>query len=119
VKQIAASQIEGRTVMADRKQSAAYEVLRPSSRRLLMFIETEIARNGGNAVTFYNDQLEAVGSRRVVGPGLSELNALGLLRVAQYQKRHLIGLSDGWRDIASKREVLLISARARVQRPSR
>ncbi len=103
------------TQRADVKQSAAYDVLRASSRRLLAFIEQEIARQGGGNVVLFNDQLEVVGSRRVVGPGLSELNALGLLRVARYQKRHLISFSDGWKQIASKRDALLISARARVE----
>ena len=73
------------TQRADVKQSPAYEVLRASSRRLLMFIEQEIARQGGGNVTLYADQLAVVGSVRVVLPGLSELNALGLIRDARYR----------------------------------
>ena len=34
--------------MADRMKSPAYEVLRASSRRLLLFIKQEIARQGGS-----------------------------------------------------------------------
>jgi len=76
------TEAEGRTAMADRTtpertQSHAFAVLRPSSRRLLMFIETEIARSDGGSVTLYMDQFEVVGSRNVVLPGLSELHALG------------------------------------------
>jgi hypothetical protein len=36
-------------------------------------------------VTLYADQLAVVGSVRVVLPGLSELNALGLIRDARYR----------------------------------
>jgi hypothetical protein len=36
-------------MMADRMKSPAYEVLRASSRRLLLFIEQEIARQAGSA----------------------------------------------------------------------
>ena len=65
--------------MADRTQSPAYEALRASSRRLLLFIEGEIARQGGGAVTLFADQLAVVGSIKVIVPGLAELHALGLL----------------------------------------
>ena len=41
--------------MADRTQSPAYEALRASSGRLLLFIEGEIARQGGGRVTIYAD----------------------------------------------------------------
>ena len=67
-----------------RERSAAYEVLRPSSRRLLRFIDIELARNGG-ATIFHNDQFEVVGSLdRVVLYGLAELHALGLIDVERY-----------------------------------
>jgi hypothetical protein len=83
---------------------------------VLEFIEDEIARKGGGNVTFYADELAVVGCNKTVRPALSELNALGLLRVVRYRKQHLIGLSDGWREIASQRDALIISARARSER---
>ena len=103
------------TQRADVEQSAAYGVLGASSRRLLTFIEDEIAREGGGNAKIYTDQLEAVCSLKTALPALSELNALGLLRVARYQKRHLISLSDGWR-VVSKRDAMITSARARIHR---
>jgi hypothetical protein len=75
-------------MMADRTQSPAYGVLRASSRRLLRFIEYEIARSGGDSVTLYADQLAVVGSIRVVLPGLSELSGLGLIDWQRLPKRH-------------------------------
>jgi hypothetical protein len=41
-------------MMTDRTQGAAYGALRASSKRLLMFIEQEIARHGGGPVTIFN-----------------------------------------------------------------
>jgi hypothetical protein len=76
----------------ERMQSPAYQVLGTSSRRLLAYVEQEIAKQGGHA-TLYNDQLEAIGSRKVYLAGLSELNALGLLKVMRCPKKHLIGYS--------------------------
>ena len=104
------------TQREDVKQSPVYEALRASSRRLLMFIEQEIARNGGRPVMLYNDQFAVVGSVRVIPPGLSELHALGLIEVTRYPKRHMCALSERWRDIASKQDALIISARARTLR---
>jgi hypothetical protein len=99
---------------SDVMQSTAYEVLRPSSKRLLAFVEREIERQGGGNVRLYNDELEMIGSRRIVLPSLSELNALGFLRVTRYQKQHVIGLSDGWRAV-SKRDARVLSASARIR----
>jgi hypothetical protein len=59
---------ERRQSMADRMKSPAYEVLRASSRRLLLFIETEIARQGGGSATIYPDQFRVVGSIRIIVP---------------------------------------------------
>ena len=73
--------------MPDRTGSPAFQVLRPSTRRLLMFIDTEVARNGGNPVTLYADQFDVVGSIRVVVPGLSELCGLGLIEWQRFPKR--------------------------------
>jgi hypothetical protein len=106
------------TVLAPerRRHSPAYLALRPSSRRLLMFIETEIARGGVGPVTIFNDQLEMIGSRRVYLPGLYELHALGLVEVTRYPKRHVCQLSDGWRDITTRKQAMMISGVARFQR---
>jgi hypothetical protein len=41
-----------------------YQILRASTRRLLKFVESEIARRGGGCATIYNDMLEMIGSRR-------------------------------------------------------
>lgn len=97
--------------MAERMQSPAYEALRASSRRLLLFIEGEIARQGGGRVTIYADQFAVVGSIRVVLPGLSELHALGLIDVQRFQKRHVCALSERWRDVVSRHDAVDISGR--------
>jgi hypothetical protein len=120
------TEAESRTAMADRTpertQSHAFAVLRPSSRRLLMFIETEIARSGGGSVTLCMDQFEVVGSRSLVLPGLSELHALGLIEVTRLPKRqlfamrHLCAMSERWRDIRTLRDAKIVSVVARVQR---
>jgi hypothetical protein len=102
--------------MAERTQSPAYEALRASSRRLLLFIEGEIARAGGGTVTIYADQFAVVGSIRVVLPGLSELHALGLIDVERFQKRHVCAMSERWRGVASRRDAVAISETARMQR---
>jgi hypothetical protein len=104
--------------MAERTQSPAYGALRASSRRLLLFIEGEIARAGGGSVTIYADQFAVVGSIRVVLPGLSELHALGLIDVERSQKRH-VAVSERWRDVATKfRSVAMTRCiRARPRRP--
>jgi hypothetical protein len=103
------------TQRADVMQSPAYGVLLASSRRLLMFIEQEVARNGGGNVTLYADQLCVVGSVRVVRPGLRELHALGLIEWQRFPKRHVIGLSDRWRSIASAKQAMIVSGVARAQ----
>ena len=103
--------------MADRMQSPAYGALRASSRRLLLFIEQEIARQGGGAVTIYADQFAAVGSIRIIVPGLDELNALGLLDIARYPKRCVVSPSERWRGIGTRRDALDISEAARARRP--
>jgi hypothetical protein len=102
--------------MADRTQSPAYEALRASSRRLLLFIEGEIARQGGGRVTIYADQFAVVGSIKVVLPGLSELHALGLIDVKRHTQRHVCALSDRWRGIETAMHAMRISANARVRR---
>lgn len=81
-------------------------MLRASSRRLLLFIEGEIARQGGNPVTIYADQFAVVGSIRVVLPGLSELHALGLLDVERLQKRYVCARSERWRDITTPNQAI-------------
>ena len=103
--------------MADRTQSPAYEALRASSRRLLLFIEGEIARQGGGAVTLFADQLAVVGSIKVIVPGLAELHALGLLDVKRHTKRHVCALSERWRNIETAMHAMRVSADARARLP--
>lgn len=103
--------------MAERTQSVAYGALRASSRRLLLFIDGEIARSGGGTVTLYADQFAVVGSVRVVLPGLSELRALGLIDWQRFPKRHMITLSDRWRAIETARQAMSVCAAARGQPP--
>lgn len=103
--------------MADRMQSPAYDALRASSRRLLLFIEGEIARQGGGRITIYADQFAVVGSIRVVLPGLSELHALGLIDVTRFPKRHVCALSERWRAIASRHDAVDLADAARAKRP--
>jgi hypothetical protein len=100
----------------ERAQSPAYLTLRASARRLLRFVETEIARQGGGSVTLYADQFAVVGSVRVVLPGLSELQGLGLIDCKRFPKRYAINLSDRWRNIATVEQAMTVSAVARAQR---
>jgi hypothetical protein len=105
--------------MTDRPEvlaSPAYHALRASSRRLLLYVEREVARSGGPAVRLWNDQLGVVGSRQISLPGLLELHALGLLEVARFSKCHVCSLSEAWRDIRSTQEAMAASAAAREQR---
>jgi hypothetical protein len=102
--------------MSDRTGSPAYGALRASSRRLLLFVEQEIARNGGKPVTIYNDQFNVVGSIKVVLPGPSELHALGLIEVTRFPKRHGCAMSERCRDIRTMRDAKIVSVVARVQR---
>jgi hypothetical protein len=54
----------------ERTQSHAHAVLRRSSKRLLLFIDGEIARCGGGSVSIHNDQFAAVCPVKVVLRGL-------------------------------------------------
>jgi hypothetical protein len=96
-----------------KEESPAYEILRPSARRLLKYVLSEIARNGGGRTTIPNDMLEFVGSRRVFLTGIFELHVLGLLDVERIPKAHICAPSDRWRDIGSELEALAASAVAR------
>jgi hypothetical protein len=100
-------------------ESHAHAVLRRSSKRLLQFIDGEIARCGGGSVSIHNDKFAVVGSITVVLPGLSELHALGLLDVTRYPKRHVCAISERWRDIRTTRDAKIVSVVARVQRTPR
>jgi hypothetical protein len=104
--------------MMERMQSPAYLTLRASARRLLRFVETEIARQGGGAVTIFADQFVVVGSVRVVLPGLSELQGLGLIDWQRFPKRYVIGLSDRWRNIATAKQAMTVSTVARAHPPA-
>jgi hypothetical protein len=72
---------------SERTRSPAYQALRASARRLLRFIEMEIERQGGAAVSIYSDQFAVVGSIRVVRPGLPELQELGFIDWQRFPKR--------------------------------
>ena len=99
-----------------RMHSPAYRALRASSRRLLRFIAIETTRRGGGTVTLWADEFVVVGSIRVVLPGLAELKELGLIDWQRAPKRHIIGLSERWRDIATVEQAVKVSAAARTQR---
>src|SRR5262245_291916 len=94
-------------------ESPAYWVLRPSTRRLLRFIETEVARAGTDRVMLANATLEMIGSRRVYLPGLHELAVLGWIDVERYPKHHAISLSTRWQQITSEPQASATSAAAR------
>ena len=96
-----------------REESPAYEILRASTRRLLKYVISEIARNGGGRVVIHNDQLEMIGSRRIYLTGLYELHTVGLLDVQRFPKCHACQASDRWRDIGSTLEASMASAVAR------
>ena len=63
----------------------------------------------------FADQFAAVGSLKVVLPGLVELNALGLFDVKRHPKRHVCALSDRWRNIENAMHAMCVCADARVQ----
>jgi len=90
----AADADQGRKAMTDRTRSHAYGALRDSSRRLLKFVESEIARNDGKPVTLFADQFVIVGSVRIIVPCLLELTVLGFIERQRFPKRHRISLSD-------------------------
>jgi hypothetical protein len=95
----------------DRKSlSPAFKALRSSTVRLLMYAEQRIKANGGAPVALFDDEIACVGSRRVYVSGFSELNSLGLLKVARADKRWLISASDHWKNV-SAREAMLTSCR--------
>jgi hypothetical protein len=96
-----------------REESPAFSILRASTKRLLRYALSEIARNGGGRVVIHNDQWEMVGSRRVYLTGLFELHALGLLEVQRYPKCHACQVSERWREIGSPLEASMASAVAR------
>lgn len=93
----------------ERENSPAFEVLRPSSRRLLAYIEQEIERQGGNAATLFMDQLKG----RYV-PAMSELHMLGFFEVVRLTKRYDCRLSSRWRDVRSMHDAMAISGAARI-----
>jgi hypothetical protein len=101
--------------MTDRQDSAAFKALRASSRRLLLFVETEIARQGG-AATIFDDQFKVVGSRRIVTPGIAELHALGLVEHKRKVKCSVLQASDRWKSVRSLRDARELSELARGHR---
>lgn len=99
----------------ERTQSPAYRTLRASSRRLLTFIESEVARRRRSC----RDLQRSVRDDRLAPgllPSLNELHALGLVEITRYPKRHICQLSDGWRDITTPKQAMIISGVARYQR---
>src|SRR4029434_4234749 len=62
------------TAPMQREESPAFSILRASTKRLLRYALSEIARNGGGRVVIHNDQLEMIGSRRIYLTGLFELH---------------------------------------------
>ena len=52
--------------LMQREESPAFSTLRASTKRLLRYALSEIARNGGGRVVIHNDQLEMIGSRRIL-----------------------------------------------------
>ena len=99
--------------MSDYANSPAFSVLRPSTRRLLAYIAALVERNNNNPTTIWHDELETVGSRSVIGPGLRELTALGFITRTLDIKRSTFALADQWQSL-SKRDALLTSATARL-----
>ena len=99
----------------ERNESPAWQVMRPSTRRLLKFIDTEIERQGGGAAVVFTDQLAMIGSRRVYVGGVSELHALGLIEAVRRVKRYDIRASQRWRDVKTQRDAVVIAGRARMQ----
>lgn len=97
-----------------REQSPAYEILRASTRRLLKYVLSEIARNDGGRTIIHNDQLEMIGSRRIYLTGLFELHTVGLLDVERFPKCHACRPSNRWREVASVCEAQTASAAVRA-----
>ncbi len=63
-----------------------------------------------------NGRREVVGSVKVILRGLSELTGLGLIDWQRFPKRHVIALSDRWRNVRTMRDAKIVSVVARVQR---
>ena len=102
-------------ITAEMAKFPAYESLRPSVRRLLQFILTEIDRQPDKPLELYDDQLAVTGSRCVFTSGCRELGALGLIGFERHDKINVFTSSKGWRNISTKREALLIIARTSVE----
>jgi hypothetical protein len=77
---------------------------------LLMYVEQRMKANGGGPVALFDDEIACVGSRRINVSGFSELNALGLLKVARNEKQWLVQPSDHWRTVTA-REAMMASCR--------
>ena len=73
----------------------------PSTRRLLAYIAALVERNNNNPTTIWHDELETVGSRSVIGPGLRELTALGFITRTLDIKRSTFALADQWQSSVS------------------
>jgi hypothetical protein len=97
-------------MMQRKENSPAFKILRSSTQRLLMYCEQRMKANGGSPVALFDDEIACVGSRRVYVSGFSELNALGLLKVARSEKQWLVQPSDHWKTVTA-REAMLASCR--------
>jgi len=94
-----------------RSECPSFQVLRSSAKRLLRYLDHELARSGGQPVTVPNDMLEIVGSIRVWRPAMHELAVLGLVEVERTFKQHRVARSERWRDITTLTQAETASGR--------
>ena len=105
--------------MADRENSAAYQTLPPSARRVFAAIETAIGNDSSASVSYTSFRLDFHIGRQAISPALKLLDGLGLIDIGPGPRLvNVIRFSNRWRTI-DEVEAVRLAALAREVKPHR
>ena len=105
--------------MADRENSAAYQTLPPSARRVFAAIETAIGNGSSASVSYTSFRLDFHIGRQAISPALKLLDGLGLIDIGPGPRLvNVFRFSNRWRTI-DEVEAVRLAALAREVKPHR
>jgi hypothetical protein len=105
--------------MTDRENSAAYQTLPRSARRVFAAIERAIGDGSSASVSYVDFRLDHHIARKAVSPSLKLLDALGMVDIEPGPRLvNVFHFSNRWRTIDAI-EAVRLAARAREVKPHR